>query len=196
MRSASHFLWTLFIMAAAQILQAQGNSDEGYRRPLKDVLMEIEKRYDVQIKYADSMVKDKIVPYAEWRFRSDVEITLDNVLRPLDMKVRKEKDKVYRLGYYEYYRWTVEDGWAELDRIASQYHNVAEWEKRKSELKSCIMQAIQLSPLRQLPLPNPSLRRDDPLMVIPLKTLRLRFYPGYTLMDHFTNLQSIRERSP
>jgi hypothetical protein len=67
---------------------AQGNSDDAYRRPLKDVLTEIEKRYDVQIKYADSMVKEKIVPYAEWRFRGDVETTLDNVLKPLDMKAQ------------------------------------------------------------------------------------------------------------
>ena len=96
-------------------------------------MTDIEKRYGVKINYADSMVAGKTVAYADWRYRDDVEETLDNILKPLDMKARKEKDKVYKLGYYEYYRWPVEEGWAELDRIASQYKNVDEWEKRKSE---------------------------------------------------------------
>jgi hypothetical protein len=134
---------------------AQNNSDEGYRKPLKEVLKAIEDRYGVQIKYADSLVNDKWVAYADWRFRSDVETTLDNVLKPLDMKVRQEKDKVYRLGPYEYYRWAVEDGWQELDRIASQYTNLAEWEKRKIELRPCLMEALQLNPLPAAPPSKP-----------------------------------------
>src|SRR5258708_2718379 len=82
---------------------AQQNTDNAYTRPLKEVLADIEKKYGIKIKYADSMVVNKTVPYADWRYRNDVEITLDNVLKPLDMKVKKEKDKVYKLSYYEYY---------------------------------------------------------------------------------------------
>ncbi len=37
------------------------------------------------------MVANKTVNYAEWRYRNDVETTLDNVLKPLDLKVKKEK---------------------------------------------------------------------------------------------------------
>ena len=157
---------------------AQGNSDDAYRRPLKDVLTEIEKRYDVQIKYADSMLKDKTVPYAEWRFRSDVETTLDNVLKPLDMKARKEKDKVYKLGYYEYYRWTVEDGWAELDRIASQYHNLQEWEKRKAELKPCLMEALQLSPLPAAPASKPIITPRRSFDGYTVENIAIEILPG------------------
>src|SRR4029079_11837410 len=126
-----------------------------YVRPLKDVLSDIEKKYGVKIKYADSMVANKTVAYADWRYRNDAEVTLDNVLRPLDMKVKKESDKVYKLSYYEYYRWPVEEGWAELDRIASQYHNLAEWEKRKQELRPCILEALQLSKLPPAPASKP-----------------------------------------
>jgi Acetyl xylan esterase (AXE1) len=161
-------LSALFIMGVFGRLHAQQNSDEAYRKPLKEVILEIEKRYGVQIKYADSMVANKIVAYADWRYRADVETTLDNVLKPLDMKVRKEKDKVYRLGYYEYYRWTVEDGWAELDRIASQYLTIGEWEKRKQELKPCILDALKLSPLPASPSSKP---------IITAK----RFFDGYTV---------------
>jgi dienelactone hydrolase len=149
---------------------AQLNTDNAYTMSLKDVLTDIQKRYDVRIKYDETMVANKNVPYAEWRYRNDVEATLDNVLRPLDMKVKKEKDKVYKLSYYEYYRWNVEEGWAELDRIASQYNNLAEWEKRKQDLKPCLLEALQLKNLP--PAPN----------VKPIIT-PLRKFDGYTVQN-------------
>lgn len=129
----------------------QHNTDNAYRKPLKEVLLEIEKRYGVTIKYADTLVTGKWINYAEWRYRPDVDITLDNVLKPLDMKVRKEKDKVYRLGYYEYYRWPVNEGWAELDRIAAQYKNLEEWKRRKQDIKPCLLEALQLAKLPAVP---------------------------------------------
>ena len=168
----------LFIMAACVNLHAQLNSDEAYLKPLKEVLTEIQKRYGVQIKYADSMVANKTIPYASWRYRADVESTLDNVLKPLDMKVRKEKDKVYRLGYYEYYRWSVEDGWAELDRIASQYKNVGEWEKRKQELKPCMLEALQLTPLPTAPLSNPIITPRRSFDGYTVENIAIEILPG------------------
>ena len=128
-------------------LHAQPNSDNQYSKPLKEVLNDIQKKYSVTIKFADSMVAKKSVTYAEWKYRPDVEQTLDNILRPFELKVKKEKDKQYKLSVYEYYRWTAEEGWAELDRIVAQYKTVAEWEKRKEGLRSCMLEALQLDHL-------------------------------------------------
>lgn len=128
-------------------LHAQPNSDNLYSKPLKEVLNDIQKKYGVTIKYADSMVAKKMVNYAEWKYRPDVEQTLDNILKPLELKVKKEKDKQYKLSVYEYYRWPVEEGWAELDRIAAQYKTVAEWETRKQGLRTCMLEALQLDHL-------------------------------------------------
>src|SRR5256885_11958591 len=175
LRRSCYTAYYFLLLATAH---AQYNSDEGYRKPLKDVLDEIQSKYDVQIKYADSLVRDKWVLYAEWKMRPDVETTLDNVLKPLEMKVRKEKDKVYRLSNYEYYRWAVEDGWAELDRIASQYHNVQEWEKRKRELKACLMDALELNPLPPAPPAKPTItpvRRFDGYTV---QNIAIEILPG------------------
>ena len=91
-------------------LHAQPNSDNLYARPLKEVLIEVQKKYGITIKFADSMVAKKMVNYAEWKYRPDVEQTLDNILRPFELKVKKEKDKQYKLSVYEYYRWPVEEG--------------------------------------------------------------------------------------
>jgi sugar phosphate isomerase/epimerase/dienelactone hydrolase len=132
-------------------LYSQLNTENNYRKPLKEVLNDIQKRYGVQLKFDEKLVADKFINYADWRYRTDVEVTLDKVLSPLDMIAKKEKDKVYKIGNYEYYRWKPEDGWAELDRIAAQYKNVEEWEKRKADLKPCLLEALQLSRLPASP---------------------------------------------
>ena len=165
-------MYRLFIFLSAiacfNSLRAQYNTDGAYQKPLKEVLGDIESRYGIKIKYPDSMVANKTVNYAAWRYRNDVGTTLDNVLTPLDMKAKKEKDKVYKLSYYEYYRWTVDEGWAELDRIAAQYKNIGEWEQRKQLLKPCLWQALQLDKLPASPGTKP--------IITPV-----RKYNGYTI---------------
>jgi len=149
-------------------LYAQPNSDNLYSKPLKEVLNDVQKKYGITIKFADSMVAKKMVNYAEWKYRPDVEQTLDNILKPFELKVKKEKDKQYKLSVYEYYRWTVEEGWAELDRIAAQYKTVAEWETRKQGLRTCMLEALQLDHLPMSPGSKP--------LVTPK-----RVYDGYTV---------------
>jgi sugar phosphate isomerase/epimerase/dienelactone hydrolase len=147
---------------------AQLNTDNQYSKPLKEVLNDVQKKYGVTIKFVDSMVKNKTVTYAEWKYRPDVEVTLDNILKPLELKVKKEKDKQYKLSAYEYYRWPVEEGWAEMDRIAAQYKTVEEWEKRKAELKPCLKEALQLDHLPAAPASKPI-------------TTAKRIFDGYTV---------------
>ncbi len=156
------------LVSSWQTATAQLNTDNQYSKPLKEVLNDIQKKYGVSIKYADSMVANKKVTYAEWKYRPDVEVTLDNILKPLELKVKKEKEKQYKLSVYEYYRWPVEEGWAELDRIASQYKTLDEWEKRKQDLKQCMLEALQLSKLPASPNSKP---------IITPK----RIYDGYTV---------------
>jgi len=66
---------------------AQQNTENNYRKTLKEVLNDIQKQYGVQIKYDEKMVADKFVNYADWRYRTDVEATLDNILSLFDMAV-------------------------------------------------------------------------------------------------------------
>src|SRR5690606_32964590 len=112
---------------------------------------DVENRFGVKIKYNEDQVKDKWLNYADWRFRADVDETLRNILAPLDMKVNKEKDKVYKLKEYEYYRWEVQDGWDYLDQLAKKYHDKESWERRKEQLRPEIFKALKLSPLPAIP---------------------------------------------
>jgi len=143
------------IVCTAGSVFGQTSSDGQYRRPLKDVLDTIQQRYHVSIKYTDELVKDRWVTYADWRLRDDVETTLKNVLAPLDMDINKTGDRTYKLKTYEYWRRTFEEGKTTLDKLASLYHNKGEWEQRVAELRPCLYQALQLSPMPAKPASNP-----------------------------------------
>ncbi|MFV0605241.1 MAG: alpha/beta hydrolase family protein [Niabella sp.] len=152
---AGRTLLLLVILCNFFSVFAQQDTDHKYQRLLKDVLTDIQKQYGVTIRYDEKVVEGKILTYANWRLRPDVEETLKNVLAPFDLKIKPDGDKKYKISEYEYYRWDVEDGWKELDRIASQYTNLQEWETRKKMLKPCILKALQLSKLPTYPLSKP-----------------------------------------
>ena len=171
-------LLCVFVSPWFNSLNAQQNTETQYRKPLKEVLIDIQKRYGVQIKYDEKLIADKFVNYADWRYRTDVDETLDNVLSLFDMTAKKEKDKVYKLSNYEYYRWLPADGWAELDRIASQYKNVEEWEKRKADLKECLLEAIQLNHLPASPGTAPIKANFRKMNGYTIENLAIEILPG------------------
>ena len=145
------FLAVGFLLCLQVAVAQNQNSDSLYRQPLKTVLAEIESRFKVKVKYSENQVKDRWVNYALWRFRSGVDETLSNVLAPLDMKVNKEKDGVYKLKEYEYYRWQVQEGQNTLDHLATLNSDKAGWEQRKALIKPCLYEAQQLSVLPPKP---------------------------------------------
>ena len=149
------FALLLCLLLCGFDVYAQQTTDGNYKKPLKEVLDEIQEKYKVKIKYNPDMVKDKWVNYAEWRLRPDVDTTLSNVLTPLDLKVNKEGPDRYKLKEYEYFRWSVSDGWKELDRIASEYHDKKSWEVRKAMLRPQLYKALELSPLPAKPASEP-----------------------------------------
>ena len=175
------FFIAMIICNASQTHAQRGTqtSDSLYTMPLKDVLQLVEKQFGVRVKFTDSMVKDRAVTYARWRFRDgDVDQTLANVLAPLDMKVNKEGDKKYKLKYFEYYRWSVEDGQRELNMLASKYNNRTEWEARKSALRSCMYEALQLSPMPPKPRSQPILANKRTMDGYTVENIAIETLPG------------------
>jgi sugar phosphate isomerase/epimerase/dienelactone hydrolase len=177
-------------------INAQLNAENNFRKPLKEILNDIQKRYGVQIKFDEKLIADKFVNYADWRYRTDVEVTLDNVLSPLDLIAKKEKDKVYKIGTYEYYRWNVQDGWAELDRIASQYKNVEEWEKRKAALKECFLETAQLSPFPASPGTQPIRANFRKMNGYTIENLAIEILPGVWVNGSLYKPANYKEKIP
>ncbi|MEO8405096.1 MAG: acetylxylan esterase [Chitinophagaceae bacterium] len=178
----SRLIGGLFLMASFLLcnknVYSQQNSDAAYRKPLKEVLADVEKRFNIRVRYADSMVVDKWVNYAEWRYRNDAETTLENILTPLDLKAKKDGDKRYKLSTYEYYRWEPEEGWADLDRIAAHYQNVGEWEARKQLLKPCLFDALQLSSLPASPNAKPIITPKRKFDGYTVENIAIEILPG------------------
>src|SRR5690606_4599633 len=127
------------------------SSDDKYPMPLADVINILEERYNISIKYDQSLVEGKDLNFAAWRFRVDVDETLQNILAPLDLKANKEGEGKYKLKEYEYYRWEPQDGWDYLDKLASQYHDKVSWELRKKQIRPDLYKALKLSPMPVAP---------------------------------------------
>ena len=79
----------LFVMLFSSILVAQ-TVEENYRKPLKEVLIQVETRFRIKLSFDEKMVADRSVNYAQWRFKDDIESTLQAVLAPLDMVFYKK----------------------------------------------------------------------------------------------------------
>jgi predicted neuraminidase/sugar phosphate isomerase/epimerase len=171
-------------------------SDGAYAKPLKEVLQDIEKQFHVRIKFTDSMVVGKVVPFARWRFRDDVETTLAGVLEPLDMKVNKVKDSVYKLKDYEYYRWSVEDGKKLLDDLASKYSDAAAWEQRKARLRQDLYKALELSPLPPAPASKPILTPIRKMDGYTIQNISIETLPGLYVSGSIYRPEKIRGKIP
>ena len=94
---------SLFLFTAAR-LDAQWLDSDVYDRPLKEVLQQVEAQYGVKLLYEEKNVRGRSVKSAPWRFYDDAEATLDNILRPLDMRWTAKAPGVYEIKKWEYFR--------------------------------------------------------------------------------------------
>jgi hypothetical protein len=139
-----------------------------YRKPLKDVLNDLQKRYSIKLEYSDNLVKNINVMYPTWRYRMNTEETLTNILYPVDLVWEKTGEGKYKVSAFEYYRRSPEEGKRHLDKLLAAYPTLSAWEQRKAELRKCFLEQLNLNPL---PKRNP---------LNPIYTA-VRKYDGYTV---------------
>jgi hypothetical protein len=171
-------------------------SDDQYRKPLKEVLDEVQTRFHVSVRCPDELLKDQWVTNAEWRFRLDAETSLTNILTPLDLKWMKEKNKKYKIKRYEYYRWSVEDGQAKLDSLSRMYNDIASWEKRKKEIRPCLFEALGLSPLPPRPSSKPMLSNFRKMDGYTIENIALETLPGFYVCGSIYRPAKINKKAP
>ncbi|MDR0542486.1 MAG: acetylxylan esterase [Dysgonamonadaceae bacterium] len=144
-------LVTFISISLNGIAQDRQTADSAYTRPLKAVLADIEKRFNIQLKYDAKMIDGKMLKYADWRIKPwSAEESLRAVLAPFDYTFVMDNSK-YKIKEFEYPRTNVEEGAKFLAYLETQYGNRQEWEKRKAEIKSCLPGALKLSPLPPRP---------------------------------------------
>ena len=141
-----------------------------YKKPLKEVLTDIEKRYDIKFQYSESLVRGVDVSYPTWRYRTDTETTLNNILLPLEMVWEKTGENTYQVSKFNYYQRPVAEGKKHLAQLLEAYPTLQQWESRKTELRKCFLEQLKLSPLPRKTDLNP--------IVTPA-----RKYDGYTVQN-------------
>jgi len=168
MRKHIFFFLAMLVFPVCSYSQNKQTADSAYIRPLTDVLADIEKRFNIVIKYDKKMIDGKMLKYADWRIKpwSAVE-SLNAVLAPFDYKFVMDNGK-YKIKEFEYPRTTEEEGKKFLDYLETLYSDKASWEKRKAEIKECLPKALRLSPIPAKP--------DSKIILTPK-----RKYDGYTV---------------
>lgn len=154
-------------------------SDDAFKEPLKQVIEKIQARFGVSIRYPEELVKDRLVTYAEWRFRNaDLEKTMNNIFASQDISFTKTGDKAYKLKAFEYHLKTPEEGLEQLSYFSTLYSDKPAWEKRKAELKSCMLSALRLSPLPPKPASKPIITHKRILGDYAIENIAIETMPG------------------
>jgi dienelactone hydrolase len=171
----------IFLLLFTMNLAVSQTPQEVYRKPLKEVLSDIEKKYDIKLNYGESLVKGVTVMYPTWRYRMDTEETLTNILLPLDMLFQKTGDKVYQVSRYAYHIRPVEEGRKHLEKLLASYPDLRSWEARKTELRNCFLEQLGLSPFpKKTPL-NPIYTEKRKFDGYTVENVAIETIPGFYL---------------
>ncbi len=120
-----------------------------FERPLREVLADAERLFDIRIDCRNFSPDTCALRYAEARIRPySLEETLDNLLRPLDLKWELNGSRV-RVQPYEYHRRTADDGEKLLAWLSSKYADRAAWEERAAAVRADAREILRLEPFLQ-----------------------------------------------
>lgn len=145
----------LFLFIGAVRFASAQVPQEVYTKPLKEVLTDIEKRYNIKLEFSENSVTGVNITYPTWRYRVDIEQTLTNILYPADFVFQKKGNNVYTISKFEYWHRDPDEGEQHLDQLLASYPSLFLWESRKKELRKCFFEQLRLAPFpRKTPL-NP-----------------------------------------
>ncbi len=178
MQKSIQYVLMVFIFTSFFVCQAQ-QAEDVYKKPLKEVLVDVEKTYHVKLIYDDKNVKEMNVNYATWRFTSNVKSTLDNILEPLDLTYHKSGKDTYEITPYEYYRRSEAEGKKHLDELLAAYPNADAFDKRKKDLRVCILKALGINEFAKRTALNPIIRSRILMNGYSVENVAFESIPGY-----------------
>ncbi len=144
----------MILLMALTSMNAQ-NADNKYRAPVKQSIEKVETIYGVTILDKDYLLDGKYLNYADWRIRhGQLEVSLTALLSPFDLIYRKVSDTVYEIIKFDYPRRTPDVGAERLSYLRELYTDKLAWEKRKSVLKNCMIEALWINKAPKLKEPK------------------------------------------
>lgn len=185
----------LFCFFGLMTVKAQ-NSDSHYEKSLKETLDKVESRFGVKLEYSDKLVKDKVVPYADWRFRSDLKSTLMGILGLFDYVYEKQDDGSYKISAFRYSRRPVEEGRKDLQRLLALYTDSTAFKERKAQLRQCMFEALQLSPLPNSPGTAPIITNKRKMKGYTIENIAIEILPGLYVCGSLYQPAKIKGKIP
>ena len=145
--------------------------EDGFTRSLSDVMRDVEKKFDIRLKY-DMDTTGLKVKFADFRIRPySVEETLTNILAPLDLKPVYQNKNVWKVKIYEYPRRQPADGEKLTAYLTSLCNNKSDWDSRRAMLKKEVRERLGIDPLLA------KCSNETP------KTTKIRKHDGYTVQN-------------
>ncbi len=168
-----------FLLLGFMLKISAQQPEDIYRKPLTEVLKAVEKKFNTKLQYEEKNVKGLVVNYAGWRFTSDLQTTLDNILKPLDLVYKPKGKDSYEITKYEYFRRTEEEGAKHLEELLSTYSNAEGFDKRKKELRECIFKQMGISRVAKKTPLNPIVRSRRVMDGYIVENVAFESIPGY-----------------
>ena len=129
-----------------------------FTRSLQEVFADLEKQFDVDFEYRYFEPAATPLDFADSRIRPySLYETLDNILKPLDLKWEQSGRKI-RVQPYEYHRRVPADGEKLLAWLSAKYDDRASWEQRAAEVKAEALKILNLDPFVRGLVADPDIR--------------------------------------
>lgn len=140
------FILTFSTLVASFTAVAQKH--EGiYNESLVEFLPRVASTYHVKLVYDQDLVKG-LNAYTSEGLTSNFEKTLDNILKPLGLTYTKTSKDTYKIFEFEAaHKYTEAEGGKHLEKLLTLYSNANEFNRRKKELRECIIKTLGINPL-------------------------------------------------
>ncbi|MCD0466951.1 acetylxylan esterase [Flavobacterium sp. ENC] len=158
---------------------AQSTSDTNFRKPVSETLNKIETVFKVKINDDRGLLKGKELDYADWRIEpGNLAVSLTNILAPFELMYFKQPDGTYIIRKYENHKVSVDKGKERLSYLTNLYTNLDDWEKRKKELKACMITSFGLDKAPPMPKSKPLLTPKRIYKDYSIENIGLEILPG------------------
>lgn len=180
MKNLKNITFTLLVsIFALSVTNAQCTSDTNFRKPVTETIKNIETIFKITIIDDRDLLKGKELDYADWRIeQGNQEVSLANVLVPFELTYFKQPDGKYQIRKYENHKVSIDKGKERLDYLTTLYSNVADWEKRKKELKACMTTSFGLDKAPPTPKSKPLLTPKRIYKDYSVENIALEILPG------------------
>ncbi|WP_223255358.1 acetylxylan esterase [Flavobacterium sp. LM4] len=180
MTTIKNILFALLVsIFGLTLANAQCTSDTNFRKPVTETIKNIETIFKITVIDDRGLLKGKELDYADWRIeQGNLEVSLANVLVPFELTYFKQPDGKYQIRKYENHKVSVDKGKERLDYLTTLYSNVADWEKRKKELKACMTMSFGLDKAPPTPKSKPLLTPKRIYKDYSVENIALEILPG------------------